>query len=222
MDWKTLFLSPQGRIGQKDFWIGIAILTAAWWLAHLVPPFGYLIHVLLIFPFVCLHTKRLHDLGKSGFIQLIPDLVGLVCFIVGVMWLGSGLVSAVARGDGLAVAGLLMGALLLVALVACGPWSAWASCSGRASRRASRATTAMAPRGPAASSTLRRPRRPRRPSRSDRGFKSDRCVGDQEAGLGPWAAPAPRWAREEEKRKRRWLRQGRRLRPRPHRGAQRH
>ncbi|MDB5431346.1 MAG: hypothetical protein JWP35_2462 [Caulobacter sp.] len=121
MDWKTLFLSTKGRIGQKDFWIGIAILTGIWWAAHFVPPFGYLIHVLLIFPFVCLHTKRLHDLGKSGFIQLIPDVVGLVCFIVGVMWLGTGLVSAVARGDGVAVAGLLMGALLLVVLV--GLWA---------------------------------------------------------------------------------------------------
>ena len=121
MDWKTLFLSTKGRIGQKDFWIGIAILTVAWWLAHLAPPLGYLIHLLLIYPFICLHTKRLHDLGRSGFIQLIPDMVGLVCFIVGVMWLGSGLISAVARGDWVGVGGAILGGLLLAALL--GLWA---------------------------------------------------------------------------------------------------
>ena len=66
MNWQFLFLSANGRIGQKDFWIGFLILFVAGIILGMIPVLGQIISIALIYPWVCLYSKRLHDFGKTG------------------------------------------------------------------------------------------------------------------------------------------------------------
>lgn len=117
MDWRTLFLSPEGRIGQKDFWLGFLILFGLWWLMHFIPILGFLVQLALIYAFVCLYAKRLHDAGRSGFLQLIPIGVFVVCGVIGLALAGAGVMMAMMRGDGYGAAGALAGGLVMLSLM---------------------------------------------------------------------------------------------------------
>jgi uncharacterized membrane protein YhaH (DUF805 family) len=85
VDLRTLFTSPQGRIGRAAFWLGMLILLCVEAMLRLtlgVPftptpsdPFlvrllSFLIDVVLLYPEVVIVVKRLHDRNRPG------DLVG--------------------------------------------------------------------------------------------------------------------------------------------------
>ena len=94
MDWRTMFLSPEGRMNQKDYWIGMLILFAAWVLSgalHLLAPIAWL---LLIYPGVCVYAKRLHDAGRSAWLILAPVAIGVAAFILAVIFGGIGVIGA--------------------------------------------------------------------------------------------------------------------------------
>ena len=94
MDWKTLFLSPEGRMGQRDYWIGMLILFVIWFLSpalHLLAPLTWL---LLIYPGVCVYAKRLHDCGRSGWLILLPVVVAWAAFLLGLLFGGVGVIGA--------------------------------------------------------------------------------------------------------------------------------
>ncbi len=95
MDWRNLFLSPEGRIGQKDFWLGGLILLVIWLATPLLHIFAPLAWLLLLFPWVCVFAKRLHDFGKSGLLILAPLVVGVVAATLGVIFGGMTVFSAV-------------------------------------------------------------------------------------------------------------------------------
>ena len=90
-----LLLSPSGRIGRKDFWIGVVLLTALTILFNLIlrklgggSILAFLIS--LPFPFLVLHMcyavygKRLHDMGRS-FWPLTWMIVSLLLVLIVVM-----------------------------------------------------------------------------------------------------------------------------------------
>ncbi|QRN97586.1 DUF805 domain-containing protein [Archangium violaceum] len=79
MDWKTLFLTPQGRIGRRDFWIGFLIVMVASAVLQIIPFIGQLLGLLLFWPQICIHSKRLHDMGKSAWLLLAPFIVSVIC-----------------------------------------------------------------------------------------------------------------------------------------------
>lgn len=87
MDWGKLFLSAEGRIRQQDYWIGVLILIGLWIVSHLAHVFAPLIWLLLIYPWVCVIAKRLHDFGRSGWLILIPFVIafiaGCAAFVAG-------------------------------------------------------------------------------------------------------------------------------------------
>ncbi len=122
MDFKTLFLDPNGRIGQKDFWIGFAILVGVSIVVSILfrsmPLLQNIVSLLLIFPFYCLAAKRLHDIGKSERLAHLACLAQLVIvglsLILGVMGVGVG--ASVAAGS-LAGAGAFAGVAMLVGLI---------------------------------------------------------------------------------------------------------
>ena len=120
MDWKTLFLTADGRIGKRDFWIGFAILFGVGFVLGMIPVIGQLVSIALIFPWVCLYAKRLHDMGKTGWLMLVPMGVAIVCTIIvlmvgGMAMIGAGAAGTDAAAGGAAMAGVGMAALVLLA-----------------------------------------------------------------------------------------------------------
>ena len=65
-----LLFNPNGRIARNRFWQGMVILTVASVVvssaALLVHPMFDFISLALIFPYVCVYGKRLHDNGQSA------------------------------------------------------------------------------------------------------------------------------------------------------------
>ena len=116
MNWQFLFLSANGRIGQKDFWIGFLILFVAGFILGMIPLLGMLISIALIYPWVCLYSKRLHDFGKTGWLAAVPFGIWVVAGIFAVM-AGGAAVFGVASGNEAAAAGGAMAALAGMGLV---------------------------------------------------------------------------------------------------------
>jgi uncharacterized membrane protein YhaH (DUF805 family) len=77
MDWKSMLLSADGRIKRQPYWIGWIVVFAVGLVGSLVlqvisPYASSILSLLLIYPYVCLYSKRLHDLGQSGWLAAIP------------------------------------------------------------------------------------------------------------------------------------------------------
>lgn len=119
MDWRYLFLDSKGRIGQKDFWIGFLILFVAGLVLGLIPVLGAIIGLILLYPQVCLFSKRLHDFGKTGWLYLAPIVLSVV--LAGAMVAMSGAAFFTPGGPGSmspsAAAGLGGGILLMALLL---------------------------------------------------------------------------------------------------------
>lgn len=74
MDVKYVLLSSNGRIGPRDFGRGLILLTGAMMIVQIAaglvsPAFGMLQYP-LVFSYVCVFGKRLHDGGRSAWIYL--------------------------------------------------------------------------------------------------------------------------------------------------------
>lgn len=127
LDWKKLFLTADGRIGRQEFWIGYAILFALWFIGGMIPGLNLVIGFILLWPNICITAKRLHDMGKTAWLMLIPGGVAFLCVIVGLMvggmaMIGAGAMNgdAAAAGAGLAGVGMIMGFMGIAILVALG------------------------------------------------------------------------------------------------------
>lgn len=93
-DWRTLFLQANGRIGQKDYWIGFGILFAAGIVLGWLPVIGTLISLASIYFGVCVASKRLHDMGKSGWLAAIPYGVTTLAVVFSIVAFIGGIVSS--------------------------------------------------------------------------------------------------------------------------------
>jgi uncharacterized membrane protein YhaH (DUF805 family) len=78
VSWAGLFLRSQGRIGRGRFWLGFAVLATLQAGACLVPHAGWFAFMILAYGWVCLYAKRLHDMGRSGWMTLWPILITLL------------------------------------------------------------------------------------------------------------------------------------------------
>lgn len=121
MDWKSLFLSTDGRIGRQNFWIGWAIIFGVNIVLGWIPLIGFLISIASIYCWVCVYAKRLHDMGKSGWLQLAPMLIAFVLPLIGLFAFGglaifAGLTHADDAAAGPVLAGL--GGFLLTVMIA--------------------------------------------------------------------------------------------------------
>ena len=77
MDWQSLLLSADGRIKRQPYWISWIVLFAVSLVGSLIlqiisPYAGSVLSLLLIYPYVCIYSKRLHDLGQTGWLAAIP------------------------------------------------------------------------------------------------------------------------------------------------------
>ena len=94
-DWQKLFLSFEGRTRRSHFWIGWLILLGVGVVAGWLPIIGGLISLALIWPNLAISVKRLHDMGKTGWLVAIPWASSIVFFMVGLVMVG---MAAVANG----------------------------------------------------------------------------------------------------------------------------
>ena len=100
MDLSHVLFSPNGRIGQQEYWIGILILIAANVVATFIPLLGILISFFLIYVGICIYGKRLHDAGKSAWVHGGVWLLQFILLIVGFTMAGGAIMAAMANGGG--------------------------------------------------------------------------------------------------------------------------
>lgn len=128
MDFQKLFLDPNGRIGRGQFWTGFLILFVLNVVGHLLGHvLSFIVVLVLIYPNVCIYSKRLHDMGKTAWLQLIPYGVLIAAIVIAIVAGGAGMIMAMAGGahdataataalGGLGIFVLVMGIGLLVNL----------------------------------------------------------------------------------------------------------
>lgn len=120
IDWQTLLFKFDGRLRRSHFWIGWLILLGAGVVAGWLPLIGGLISLALIWPNTAIAVKRLHDMGLSGWLVLIPWVVGIGGTIAGVSMIGFTAImnaSALDRGDPWAIWSLVAPALGIFGLL---------------------------------------------------------------------------------------------------------
>ncbi|MDP1632799.1 MAG: DUF805 domain-containing protein [Caulobacter sp.] len=123
MDWKTLFFAPDGRIGRSTFWIGWLVLLGVNVVLGWIPLFGWLLSLVTIYCYVCVSAKRLHDMGKSGWLTLIPVVTAFILPVVGVfLFGGAALFAGLTRMSEEAAAATVLSSLGGLILVVMASW----------------------------------------------------------------------------------------------------
>ena len=120
-DWQKLLFSFEGRTRRSHFWIGWLICLGVSVVAGWIPVIGFFISIALIWPNLAISVKRLHDMGKSGWLVAIPWVVTIVGMFVafGMMGVAAfGNVAALEREDPAAIFALIGPALGLFGLIA--------------------------------------------------------------------------------------------------------
>lgn len=87
-DWQKLLFSFEGRIRRSHFWIGWLICLGVGVVAGWIPFLGGLLAIVLIWPNLAISVKRLHDMGKSGWLVAVPWVLNLIVCIGGVALMG--------------------------------------------------------------------------------------------------------------------------------------
>lgn len=114
IDWKSLFLSFDGRIGRIHFWLGFALLFGVSFVLQFIPIIGQLLGLLLLWPQVAIHAKRLHDIGRTAWLMLVPFLVTVVCFVAAAVTGGAAVLGAMRQQDNAALATAAGGAAFVI------------------------------------------------------------------------------------------------------------
>ena len=124
LDWQRLFLSADGRIGRQEYWVGFLLILGVSVVLKFIPFLGLLLSIALIYPQVCVGSKRLHDMGRSGYLMLIPYGAIVVGFVLAGVFGGMAALSGAfnntagaAVGAGLAGLGAAVGLLALSCLI---------------------------------------------------------------------------------------------------------
>jgi uncharacterized membrane protein YhaH (DUF805 family) len=133
MDWKTLFLSPEGRIGRQAFWIGWLCLLGASVVLNAVPVVGHVLMLVVIYASVCIHTKRLHDMGQTGWWQVLPVVFGPILVTGAAISVGVlPAIAALTNGEPELSALTALGGFFVSCFIAFAIWLAftlWTGCS---------------------------------------------------------------------------------------------
>ena len=80
----TIMLNPKGRLGPGGFWTASLILIAIGAILSILPALNPVLAILgivslvLIYPWIVIWVKRLHDAGKSGWLFLVVFVLWLI------------------------------------------------------------------------------------------------------------------------------------------------
>ena len=119
-DWKTMLFSFEGRLRRSHFWIGWLILLGVGVVAGWIPFLGAVLSLLLIWPNLAISVKRLHDMGHTGWLVVIPWIVTTVAIFAGFGMIGMSAImnaGALENEDPAAILALLGPAFGLLGLV---------------------------------------------------------------------------------------------------------
>jgi uncharacterized membrane protein YhaH (DUF805 family)/uncharacterized membrane protein YphA (DoxX/SURF4 family) len=79
--WNILFVHPNGRTSRGHF-LGalLPLALAVLWYAYKGPAIDYASWgvLVLLYPAVVLHVRRLHDMGRTGWLMLVPAVLAVV------------------------------------------------------------------------------------------------------------------------------------------------
>ncbi len=85
----NLYFSPKGRIGPAAFQQAAITLIAISFILNVLPLLSFglaailgLVGIILIWPWICIWIKRLHDAGKSGWMLLLILLVMIILSMI--------------------------------------------------------------------------------------------------------------------------------------------
>lgn len=123
LDWQKLFLSFDGRIRRSHFWVGWLVILGVSVVLGWIPVLGSLIAIALLWPYLAISVKRLHDMGRSGWLVLAPFGISIICMVVGFGIMGAGIFAAASSSGyndaaGLGVLAAMGPALLLFSISA--------------------------------------------------------------------------------------------------------
>jgi uncharacterized membrane protein YhaH (DUF805 family) len=121
IDWVDLFFKPSGRIGQKEFWIGVGILFVINIVINSVlgsrlGMIGPVIGILLLWPGYCVLSSRFKDMGKPPWLAILPYAlmgIGYVLALVGLLGAAGGAAAGSNAGAVAGVAGAGIGVMCL-------------------------------------------------------------------------------------------------------------
>jgi uncharacterized membrane protein YhaH (DUF805 family) len=122
IDWVDLFFKPSGRIGQKEFWIGVAIIIVINIIVNnLIAPHAAtvasIIGLLMIWPGYCVLSSRFKDMGKPPWLAMLPYIfiaIGYVMMLVGGLGMLGGATAGSDAGAAAGLGGMAIGGLCLM------------------------------------------------------------------------------------------------------------
>ncbi len=120
LDWQKLLFSFEGRTRRSHFWIGWLICFGAGAVSNMIPVIGQLIGIALLWPYLAISVKRLHDMGQAGWLVAIPWVASIIGGIAAVSMMGVSAftnASALQDGDPVAILALLGPAMGIAAVI---------------------------------------------------------------------------------------------------------
>lgn len=84
MTWDALFVHPTGRTSRRQFTaalvpLAFVVWSYAGWGPNIYAPWDLLV---LVYPAVVLHARRMHDIGRSGWLLLVPAALTVVAMAI--------------------------------------------------------------------------------------------------------------------------------------------
>lgn len=97
-DFQKAMLSFDGRLRRSHFWIAWAILFAIGFVMGMIPVIN-LLGIVLLWPHLAIGVKRLHDMGKPGWLIAIPYVAAFAAWIGAFVMVGAGAIMNAAALD---------------------------------------------------------------------------------------------------------------------------
>lgn len=133
MDWKTVYVTARGALSRERFWLALAVWTGVGLaMAAAAPPVLLAMLPVMLFALVCLMSKRLHDMGRSGWWVALPFAAWGALAVASIVlnFLATGFCGMGACGPGWAIKGArYVGDLAPLALLATAGFLLWVGLS---------------------------------------------------------------------------------------------